>query len=231
MKGEKSAAKVVFNKNRRYIRLAVYAVVLFVLGIFMIAKNSDYAYVELLCAAAIVAVEFICIKKNEKDFLTYIEKLDFCTNDNSRGLLLNYPGPLLITDMAGEINWYNEKFGKLFLNEGELFGRFVQEFVPEIQINRFLEQKEQLNLNLTIAGNHYEVWGNIAKNGTSETNTRLVVIYFIVVPHSPFELIVFSHVIRQNVVNSVFSVFVYTLFNKLLPVNISSLHVGVIVPK
>jgi len=137
MKSERTAAKVFFSKKRRYITLVAYALILFVLGLWMLAEDADFAYVELLCSLAIVVFEFISIRKSEKDFLKYIEQLDFCTNDNSRGLLMNYPGPLVITDMAGEINWYNDKFGEVMSGAEETYGRLIQEFVPEIQIGRF----------------------------------------------------------------------------------------------
>lgn len=177
MKSEKTAAKVFFNKKRRYIRLSIYAAILLALGIVMLAKQSSGAGFELIMTIGIIAFELFHVKKSEKEFLNYIQQLEFCLNDNSRGSLLNYPGPLVITDMAGEINWYNDWFGET-VGQGDLFGRFIQDYIPDIQISKFIEDEEQTKINLTIGDNYYEVWGNIA-GGKAGSDRRLVVIYFV----------------------------------------------------
>ncbi len=177
MKSEKTAAKVFFNKKRRYIRLSVYAVILLALGFVMLARKSAGAGFELFMTIGIIAFELFHVKKSEKEFLNYIQQLEFCLNDNSRGSLLNYPGPLVITDMVGEINWYNDWFGET-VGQGDLFGRLIQDYIPDIQISKFIEDEEQTKINLTIGDNHYEVWGNIA-GGKAGSDRRLVVIYFV----------------------------------------------------
>ena len=177
MKSEKTAAKVFFNKKRRYIRLGIYAAILIALGFVMLVKRSAGAGFEILMTIGIIAFELFHVKKSEKEFLNYIQQLEFCLNDNSRGSLLNYPGPLVITDMAGEINWYNDWFGET-VGQGDLFGRFIQDYIPGIQISKFIEDEEQTKINLTIGDNHYEIWGNIA-GGKAGSDRRLVVIYFV----------------------------------------------------
>lgn len=178
MRGEKTAAKVFFNKRRRYIRLCVYAVVLLGLSAYLFVTQSSAKWIELIMTVGIVSFELFHIKKSENEFLNYISHLEFCLNDNSRGSLLNYPGPLVITDMAGEINWYNDWFGDT-VGEGDIYGRLIQDFIPEIQISKFVENDEQTNISLTIGDNHYELWGNVARSGKGGTDIRLVVIYFI----------------------------------------------------
>lgn len=178
MKAEKQPAKVFFNTKRRYIRLGVYATVLVVLGIVMAINKRPEAIWELLLTIGLIGFEIFHVGKSEKEFLRYIEHLDFCLNDNSRGSLLNYPGPLVITDMLGQINWYNDWFRDA-LNQGDLFGKSVQDLIPQLQISNFVETDEQTQMELTIGDNYYEIWGNVARNAKTGADSGLVVIYFI----------------------------------------------------
>lgn len=178
MKTEKTAAKIFFNSRRRYIRLGVYAVLLVALGIVMAINRRPEAILELALAVGVVAFEIFHVQKSQQEFLRYTEHLDFCLNDNSRGSLLNYPAPLVITDMSGKINWYNDWF-RSAIGEGDLFGKDVAELIPELQISRFVETDEHTRVNLTIGDNYYEVWGNVAKNATLTNRDSLVVLYFI----------------------------------------------------
>ncbi len=178
MKKQNTAAKVFFNTRRRYIRLTIYAVILAALGIFMAINRRPESVIELGLAVTFVVFEFFHVQKSEREFIHYIESLDFCLNDNSRGSLLNYPGPLLITDGNGEINWYNDWF-KEAVAQGDLYGKPVKSLIPEIDVSKFIETEEQTHINLTIGENSYELWGNVARSGKTGDDPKLIVIYFI----------------------------------------------------
>lgn len=178
MKIEKTTARVFFNSKRRYIRMSVYAVLLTALGIVMAINGRPEAFFELALTAGVIAFEIFHIRKSQNEFLRYTEHLGFCLNDNSRGSLLNYPAPLVITDMSGNISWYNEWF-KSAVGMGDLFGKAVKDFIPELEIEKFIENEEQSHISLTIGENHYELWGNVAKNSEAGDEGSLVVIYFI----------------------------------------------------
>ncbi len=178
MKTEKTAAKVFFNSRRRYIRLSVYAALLVALGIVMAINRRTEAIFELAITAGVIAFEIFHVRKSQKEFLLYTEHLGFCLNDNSRGSLLNYPAPLVITNTDGQITWYNDLFRNA-VGVDELFGKPVQELIPKLEIKKFMETDEQNRINLTIGENYYEVWGNIAKNTMSATQSSLIVLYFI----------------------------------------------------
>ena len=167
-----------FNAKRRYIRLAVYGALFVAFGIFLAAKRQPEAFFELAASAALIIFEFFHIKKSKAEFLNYVEQLDFCLNSNTQGSLLNYPAPLVITDMSGRISWYNEWFKKA-LGKDELFGLPLQEQIPELQISKLVENEEKTRINLRIGENHYEVWGNVAKSGKKKDENSLIVLYFI----------------------------------------------------
>ncbi|MBR5613764.1 MAG: DHH family phosphoesterase [Clostridia bacterium] len=180
MKIDNSSANGFFNTKRRYLKLTVYAVALLTLGLVLLAKKRPEAVWELAITAAVMVYEFYHIKKSQKEFVGYIENLDFCLNDNSRGTLFNYPAPLVVTNISGEITWYNENFRKA-VDKSDLFGTQIRELVPEIQISKFTNTEENTHIKLEIGENHYEVWGNVAHANSGRTNGRsdLVVLYFI----------------------------------------------------
>ncbi len=177
MKTEKVGARVFFNSKRRYIRLSVYAVILFALGLVLAANKRPEAIFEIALTVGIIAFEVFHVQKSQKEFLKYTQHLDFCLNDNSRGSLLNYPAPLIITDMDGKINWYNDWFN-LAVNEEDIYGRDVHQLIPDISISKLLENDEKSHIKLTIGENHYEIWGNVVGGRKGQSNS-LVVIYFI----------------------------------------------------
>ncbi len=178
MKSENAAAISFFNSKRRYIKLAVYSVLLLAMGVFMIIKKRPEAILELLISFGVILFEFYHIQKSEDEFVKYVEHLDFCLNSNTRGSLLNYPAPLVITDLAGKITWYNDWF-KEVMPEGELFGQSVRALIPELKVGKLVEGEESVHINLTIGESHYEVWGNVAKTGKHSNRMSLIVIYFI----------------------------------------------------
>ena len=178
MKNERMESANFFNAKMRYIRLAVDGALFVAFGIFLAAKRQPEAFYELAASAALIIFEFFHIKKSKTEFLNYVEQLDFCLNSNTQGSLLNYPAPLVITDMSGRISWYNEWFKKA-LGKDELFGLSLQEQIPELQISKLVENEEKTRINLRIGENHYEVWGNVAKSGKKMDENSLIVLYFI----------------------------------------------------
>ncbi|MBQ9737352.1 MAG: DHH family phosphoesterase [Clostridia bacterium] len=178
MKNEKNAVQGFFNTKRRFIRLALYTLFFAGFTLILTFKHRPEAIWAFLIVLSYVLFEIYHIRKSHKEFLSYIEHLDFCLNDNSRGTLFNYPAPLVITDVTGKITWYNESF-KTAVGEGEFFGTDLDALIPEIHVKRFVENEDVTHINLNIGKNHYEVWGNIAHNHKSSKRKSLIVFYFI----------------------------------------------------
>ena len=178
MKNEIIAAKGFYNTKRRFTRLAIYGLLLVSFVVLLAVKERPEAFVGGIIALTVIAFEIYYINKSQREFVSFIEHLNFCLNDNSRGTLFNYPAPLVITDMSGDITWYNENFKKI-VGVDELFGKSLQEIIPQLQAGRFAEDEEMSHINLSIGENHYEVWGNVAHSHKSSKRDDLVVLYFI----------------------------------------------------
>ena len=186
MKEKQTEAKLFFNSRRRYVRLAVYSVLLAALGIFMLVRRIPEALLVLTFTLLFVLYELYHIKRSESEFIGYVENLEFCLNSNTRETLLSYPAPLVITDVSGHITWYNEGFRSAVGGE-ELFGEIISEIIPELKMSAFIEE-ERSRINIKIGDNHYEVWGNVAKHGREKDKEKdkekrpagdLIVLYFI----------------------------------------------------
>ncbi|MBQ2932682.1 MAG: DHH family phosphoesterase [Clostridia bacterium] len=178
MKSENSTIQDFYNIKKQYLKLTIYTIVSLGFAAVLALKQRPEAIWWFAFTAIIVFLEAYLINKKHYKFVKYIENLDFCLNDNSRGTLFNYPAPLVITNMLGNITWYNENFGKI-VGEGELFGRSLSEIIPELRADKFAKDEEQTHINLKIGENHYEVWGNIARSHKSAKRESLVVFYFI----------------------------------------------------
>lgn len=180
MKRKAIEVKSFYGATYKYIRLAIYAALAVAFIAVVSIRPELKPWWGILAVLVIVTFELYFINKKQRDFVGYIQHLDFCLNDNSRGTLFNYPAPLVITDLTGKITWYNENFGKAVnAGDGELFGKILGELIPEIKVSKFAESDEQSNINLHIGENFYEVWGNVAHNHRSGKHGDLVVFYFI----------------------------------------------------
>lgn len=178
MKPENSTTKGFYNTKGRYLKLAVYTIVCMSFSVVLAINHYFEAVWAFALTVAMVLFEIYHINKTQKNFISYIQNLDFCINDNSRETLFNYPAPLVITDMTGNITWYNESFGKA-VGEGELFGKQLSALIPTLQVGKFAENEEKTRINLQIGENYYEVWGNIAHSHKSKKRESLIVFYFI----------------------------------------------------
>ncbi len=179
MKKDSSSSKGFFSTRNRYARVFIYAVLFLGFSIILAVNEQSEAFYGILLTVLVVLAEILIIRRSQNKFNRYIKDLNFCLNDNSRGTLFNYPAPLVITDMAGNITWFNDELCRV-VDEENLFGKQVSDYIPELKPAKFAENEEQTNFNLKIGNNHYEVWGNVAHgNPKSGSLSNLVVFYFI----------------------------------------------------
>lgn len=178
MKKNKSLkAKKYFNANYRFVKTGISVALLLILSGWLAFKKVSIAPYLMFFSIAFLVFEVLQIKTQERSFVKYIEELEFCLNGHTRGALINYPSPLVITDLSGEITWFNERFSKAVKND-ELFNVPIQEILPELQITKFIESEKSVKFLIDIGTSVYEVWGNIIYTSDSKEN-GLIIIYFI----------------------------------------------------
>ena len=178
MKKNKSLkAKKYFNSNYRFVKTGISFAFLLLLSSYLAYKKVPVAPYLTVVSIAFLAFELWQIKSQEKSFVNYIEDLEFCLNGHTRGTLINYPAPLIVTDLSGEITWFNERFSKAVRSD-ELFNVPIQEILPELQITKFIESGESVKFLIDIENSVYEVWGNVIYTSENKEN-GLIIIYFI----------------------------------------------------
>lgn len=176
-KKEALAAKKYFNAGYRYTKMITVFVLVMILWGALFAFRVPFAPVVFFADIVYLIFEIYQIRFQEKGFIKYIEDLDFCLNGHTRGSLINFPSPLVITNLSGEITWYNERFSAAVKKDG-LFDAPIQEIIPEIQFTKFIEGGSGEHFLINLGEAVYEVWGNVIySHDTKESG--LVVIYFI----------------------------------------------------
>ena len=176
-KNKSASAKKYFNAKYRYIKMTVCFVLLLMLWGWLEFYDMSFAPAVLFADIIYLAFELYQIKLQEKSFVKYIEELEFCLSSHTRGTLINYPAPLVITDLSGEITWFNERFSAVLGNDN-LFNVPIQELLPDIQLTKFIESEESVKFLIDINERVYEVWGNTVYS-QDDAESGLIIIYFI----------------------------------------------------
>ncbi len=176
-KNKSASAKKYFNAKFRYIKMTVCFVLILILWGGLELADTSFAPAVLFADIIYLAFELYQIKLQEKSFVKYIEELEFCLSSHTRGTLINYPAPLVITDLSGEITWFNERFSAVLRNDN-LFNIPIQELLPDIHLTKFIESEESVKFLIDINDGVYEVWGNTVYS-QDDAESGLIIIYFI----------------------------------------------------
>lgn len=176
-KNKSASAKRYFNASYRYVKMTVCFALILVLWGLLELSGFEYAPIVFFADIVYLIFELYQIRFQEKSFVKYIEELDFCLSSHTRGTLVNYPAPLVITELSGEITWFNEKFSAMLKNDN-LFNLPIQELLPDIQLTKFIESDESVKFTAEINDGFYEVWGNAVYSQDSG-ESGLIIIYFI----------------------------------------------------
>ena len=117
--------------------------------------------------------------RRRNEITKYIENLTFNIDTATKDTLLNFPMPLVVTDLEGTIIWYNSSFRKIFEGEDLLektIGNFVEDLHPESLAGDNVNISKQVSLN----GLHYRVLCNFAKlEKKAEIGSYILILYFI----------------------------------------------------
>ncbi|NBG89206.1 DHH family phosphoesterase [Isachenkonia alkalipeptolytica] len=123
------------------------------------------------------------LKKQEWE--KYMEGLFSDIDSATKQAILNIPIPFTIVELDGTIHWYNGKFIET-LEEKNIFGKNVEELVPDIKIEDLLEEnrkgeEHKAFINVQVKDRHYKLLYNIARVSEENMGNRkyIMVLYFI----------------------------------------------------
>lgn len=124
---------------------------------------------------------FIAIKMNKakkQEIEKHIESLTF-NFDRGTNALSTFPLPMVTLELNGMILWHNYLF-KDILNKDNLLERYVNEFIPEINIDELVKEEKVVPFNIKINERFYSVMGSLMQiKGKNRKEQYVVTLYFI----------------------------------------------------
>ena len=117
--------------------------------------------------------------RRRNEITKYIENLTFNIDTATKDTLLNFPMPLVVTDLDGTIIWYNSSFRKIFDGE-ELLEKTISNFVEELNPDSLAGENVNISKQVFLNGKHYKVLCNFAKiEKKAESSSYILILYFI----------------------------------------------------
>ena len=117
--------------------------------------------------------------RRRNEITKYIENLTFNIDTATKDTLLNFPMPLVVTDLDGTIIWYNSSFRKIFDGE-DLLEKTISNFVEELNPDTLVGDNVNISRQVFLNGMHYKVLCNFAKiEKKSDSSNYILILYFI----------------------------------------------------
>ena len=117
--------------------------------------------------------------RRRNEITKYIENLTFNIDTATKDTLLNFPMPLVVTDLDGTIIWYNSSFRKIFDGE-DLLEKTINNFIEELNPDTLVGDNVNISRQVFLNGMHYKVLCNFAKiEKKSDSSNYILILYFI----------------------------------------------------
>lgn len=114
----------------------------------------------------------------QKEWTKYIESLSADIDETVKSAIINLPIPICILEIDGNINWYNNKFAEI-VQKRDLLDKKIEEFIPNLNLRKVLNEKNEMYTNVSIEGNNFNVVYNIVKIENKSESRYLIMVYFI----------------------------------------------------
>ena len=114
----------------------------------------------------------------QKEWTKYIESLSADIDETVKSAIINLPIPICILEIDGNINWYNNKFADI-VKKRELLDKKIEEMIPNLNLRKVLNEKNEMYTNVSIEGNNFNVVYNIVKIENKLESRYLIMVYFI----------------------------------------------------
>lgn len=153
-----------------------YYAIIFSAVISIIYKNYGFATFELLIVAGMSGYHAYTTKKKVSEITDYIANLSMHTANAATDSMLNTPMPLAVLDLTGNIVWHNEIFADM--TGGNHYEQHISDIVPEIEILKILEKRQDIDFNIEYDSRVYQVTGNVVEFNENDNKTYSLVLYF-----------------------------------------------------
>lgn len=177
-------------KNRKIFQLFVpdtkiYLIIIAFLIFFLSLYNFWMGIFGVFLLVYLIYYHLKVHNLKKREWEKYLEGLFSDIDSATKQAILNIPIPFTIVELDGTIHWYNGKFIET-LEEKNIFGKNVEELVPDIKIEDLLEEnrkgeEHKAFINVQIKDRHYKLLYNIARVSEENMGNRkyIMMLYFI----------------------------------------------------
>ncbi len=152
----------------------VCAVLTFITG----PEQYGLAIAEVVLFLVLLLLNFLEKKYRAHDVAEYAKKLSEHMDSATKDSLVNFPFPMVVTQLDGKVSWYNHGFAKIVQGE-TLFDKYIMEIVEDLNWGDVLRMHEGIALDVTYNAREYSVSGSIIKPDQKRENDYLVLLYWL----------------------------------------------------
>ncbi len=157
----------------------IYLIIIGVLTIILGLYQPLMGFLALLCFVAGIVYNIKAKKKNDENFIDYIEGLSEDFDSVTKHATFNMPFPLVMLDENGMISWYNTPFLNLMDNE-DLLGEKISNIIPNFDFSKLMEAEENKPIFTQFRDKHYKLYPNmIDTKRTSSKNNSVMILYWV----------------------------------------------------
>lgn len=161
---------------KRLWNLSPLSFIIFFLALLFAAFSFAYdwrlAVAELVLVAGLIIAALFRLKRVQRDFYHYLAKLSEELNPLNRSALEEFPMPVLVSDAAGRIQWFNKLFSSQVVRGSEIRSDSLSQFTSGISL---LELTQNVSTPLEFNNRMYTVY----TGRTVQDDISLYILYFI----------------------------------------------------
>lgn len=163
-------SKVWLLKPIFYVMIAL-CVTLTLLTGFFYSESKLLFYVEAALTLLVILFVLIRLRFMQTDIRRYLQEIEQTLTSAQRETLDSFPIPVLVASRKGEIVWYNTLFQKAALGQDDMYGRRLEEIIPNIDMENLAGSE---GYEVAFRERRFSVYA-----APPEGATRLTVFYFI----------------------------------------------------
>ena len=141
-------------------------------------EQYGLAIAEAVLFLVLVLLNFMEKKYRAHDVAEYAEKLSEHMDSATKDSLMNFPFPMVVTQLDGKVSWYNQDFAKIVKGES-LYDKYITEIVENLKWGDVLRMHEGITLDVVYNECEYSVSGSIIKPDQKKDGEYLVLLYWL----------------------------------------------------
>jgi c-di-AMP phosphodiesterase-like protein len=154
--------------------------IFFVLVLFTFVSLFLNIYVFWIEAVILVVLYLFYLKvglNRQQSLARYIETLTYQVDSAAKNSLLNFPLPMAVVRLNGNISWYNSKFSDIIDSPDYLLEKSIVELFPDFHYEEIIEGRAQNPIVGKVGERTFHLYSNVInpKNPT----TGLITLYLI----------------------------------------------------